>query len=190
MIIIKDDVIVHTDKAGDVIEHFGVKGMKWGVKKLGSKIKAAIDRGNQRYYNSTKGMQRQWQLDKKYNNAEWKAVQKKTRKSAFSPLTRDTLNKQKSEYAKLKSYKDSMNEVDSYRKAIGKDVNNRKYVKKEHLAEYDKLSKTIDKHYRPHSDKGRDKWVKAYNRQIELTNIGLDSKYAKASKAYNDYLKG
>lgn len=32
MIIIKDEVIVHTDNAGDVIEHFGVKGMKWGIK--------------------------------------------------------------------------------------------------------------------------------------------------------------
>lgn len=35
-----------------------------------------------------------------------------------------------------------------------------------------------------------DKWTKAYDRQVELTNIGLDSKYAKASKEYNDYLKG
>ena len=190
MKIIDGDKLIHTDNSEDVLQHFGTKGMKWGVRKLGSKIKAAIDRGNERYYNSTKGMQRQWQLDKKYNNAEWKAVQKKTRKSALSPLTKDVLKRQQAEYAKLKSYKDAMNDVDSYRKAIGKDANNRKYVKKEHLAEYDKLSKTIDKYYRPHSDKGRDKWTKAYDRQVELTNIGLDSKYAKASKAYNDYLKG
>ena len=190
MKLIDGDKLIHTDNSDDVLEHFGTKGMKWGVRKLGSKIKAAIDRGNERYYNSTKGMQRQWALDKKYNNAEWKAVQKKTRKSSFSPLTKDVLNKQKAEYAKLKSYKDAMNDVDSYRKAIGKEPNNRKYVKKEHLAEYDNLSKTIDKYYRPHSDKGRDKWTKAYDRQVELTNIGLDSKYAKASKAYNDYLKG
>lgn len=189
MIIIKDNVLVHTDNTGDVIEHFGVKGMKWGVKKLGSKIKAAIDRGNQRYYNSTKGMQEQWRLDRKYNNAEWKAVQKKTRKNAFSPLTRDVLNKQKSEYAKLKSYKDSMREVDFVRKESGKYINDRKYVNKEHLAEYDKLSKITNKR-RPDYGKGYDDWGKAYDRQSQLTNIGLDSKYAKAYKAYNDYLKG
>ena len=34
MIIIKDDVLVHTDNAGDVIEHFGVKGMKWGQRRV------------------------------------------------------------------------------------------------------------------------------------------------------------
>ena len=65
MKLIDGDKLVHTDNSEDVIEHFGIKGMKWGVRKLGSKIKAAIDRGNERYYNSTKGMQRQWQLDKK-----------------------------------------------------------------------------------------------------------------------------
>ena len=30
MIIIKDDTLVHTDSSTDIIEHYGVKGMKWG----------------------------------------------------------------------------------------------------------------------------------------------------------------
>lgn len=189
MKLIEEGQLIHTESSEDVLLHFGTKGMKWGVRKLGAKIKAAIDRGNANYYNSTKGMQRQWALDRKYNKAEWKAVQKKTRKSAFSPLTKDVLNRQKAEYSKLKSYKDAMNEVDSARKSSGKDINDRKYVKKEHLAEYDKLSKITNKP-RPQHGKGYDNWGKAYDRQSQLTNIGLDSKYAKASKAYNNYLKG
>lgn len=30
MIILKDDILVHVDSSTDIIEHFGVKGMKWG----------------------------------------------------------------------------------------------------------------------------------------------------------------
>ena len=30
MIIIKDDTLVHVDSSTDIIEHYGVKGMKWG----------------------------------------------------------------------------------------------------------------------------------------------------------------
>lgn len=32
MIIIKNDGLVHTDNTGDVIEHYGIKGMRWGIK--------------------------------------------------------------------------------------------------------------------------------------------------------------
>lgn len=39
MIIIKDDVLVHTDNAGDVIEHFGIKDMKWGVRSRHKELK-------------------------------------------------------------------------------------------------------------------------------------------------------
>lgn len=30
MIILKDDILVHVDSATDIIEHYGIKGMKWG----------------------------------------------------------------------------------------------------------------------------------------------------------------
>lgn len=35
MIIIKDDQLIHTDSTSDVIQHFGVRGMKWGSRKNG-----------------------------------------------------------------------------------------------------------------------------------------------------------
>jgi len=108
MKLINGDKLVHTDNSEDVIEHFGIKGMKWG-----QRIRSAIERGNARAENSTRGLQRDWQLQRKYNKAEWKAVQKRTRKSAFSPLTNDVLKRQQGEYAKLKSYKDTMNDVKS-----------------------------------------------------------------------------
>ena len=30
MLIIKEDTLIHTDSSSDVIEHFGIKGMRWG----------------------------------------------------------------------------------------------------------------------------------------------------------------
>ena len=30
MIILKDDILVHVDSSTDIIEHYGIKGMKWG----------------------------------------------------------------------------------------------------------------------------------------------------------------
>ena len=50
MKLIEEGQLVHVDNMDDVLLHFGTKGMKWGVRKLGSKIKAAIDRGNERYW--------------------------------------------------------------------------------------------------------------------------------------------
>ena len=42
MKIINGDKLIHTDNAGDVIEHFGTKGMKWGVRKA---VRAASNVG-------------------------------------------------------------------------------------------------------------------------------------------------
>lgn len=42
MKIINGDKLIHTDNAGDVIEHFGTKGMKWGVRKA---ARAAVNVG-------------------------------------------------------------------------------------------------------------------------------------------------
>lgn len=33
MIIINEDTLIHTDSSSDVIEHFGVKGMRWGQRR-------------------------------------------------------------------------------------------------------------------------------------------------------------
>lgn len=41
MLIIKENELLHTDSCQDFIEHHGVKGMKWGVKKVGSFVNAA-----------------------------------------------------------------------------------------------------------------------------------------------------
>ena len=39
MFIITENELIHTDSTSDVIEHFGVKGMKWGARKAGSYAK-------------------------------------------------------------------------------------------------------------------------------------------------------
>jgi hypothetical protein len=48
------------------------------------------------------------------------------------------------------------------------------------------MDKENDKYYNSH--KGYDDWGKAYDRQSELTKIGMDYHYKKAQKAYNDYI--
>jgi hypothetical protein len=182
----------------DIIQHHGVKGMKWGqraARKISSGIghlnngwdrfMGGVDKLNKAYANTHRGMLDDYSNQRRYNNAEWKAVQRKTRKHAFSPLTKKTLQRQKEEYAKLKSYKDTMRDIDYRRRESS--PNYREYVKKEHLAEYDKLKK-ITRRYRPQWGKGYDDWGKAYDRQVKLTKIGMDHHYAKAAKAYNDYI--
>ena len=34
MIIINEDTLIHTDSSSDVIQHFGVKGMRWGQRRV------------------------------------------------------------------------------------------------------------------------------------------------------------
>ena len=34
MLIINEDTLIHTDSSSDVIEHFGVKGMRWGQRRV------------------------------------------------------------------------------------------------------------------------------------------------------------
>lgn len=177
----------------DVIEHHGVKGMKWGrrmAKKLSSGVDRfmnGVDKLNKAYANTHRGMLDDYSKQRRYNYAEWKAVQKHTRKSAFSPLTKETLKRQKAEYDKLNSYKEAMRKIEFTRKEERSKPNRREHVKKEHLAEYDKLNKITNK-YRPQYGKGYDDWGKAYDRQSELTKIGMDYHYKKAKKAYNDYI--
>ena len=33
MLLIEDDTLVHVDSASDILEHYGVKGMRWGKRK-------------------------------------------------------------------------------------------------------------------------------------------------------------
>lgn len=40
MILIEENELIHVDSCDDVIEHFGTKGMKWGVRKAGAYAKS------------------------------------------------------------------------------------------------------------------------------------------------------
>lgn len=42
MIIISENQLIHTDSFDDVIEHFGTKGMKWGVRKTKAYAKSFV----------------------------------------------------------------------------------------------------------------------------------------------------
>ncbi len=51
------------------------------------------------------------------------------------------------------------------------------------------MDKILKSYNRPYHDGPKlEKWDNAYNRQVELTKIGMNHKYNKAKKAYNDYL--
>ena len=52
MILIHEGEILHTDSSTDILEHYGVKGMKWG-KRLGTSAKKVTD-----YYDHTNRMNR------------------------------------------------------------------------------------------------------------------------------------
>ena len=75
--------------SNDIIEHHGVKGMKWGqraAKKISSGIDrfmGGVDKLNKAYANTHRGMLDDYSKQRRYNYAEWKAVQKKTRKLHF-----------------------------------------------------------------------------------------------------------
>lgn len=111
---------ISIDSSADVIEHFGIKGMRWGVRS------------------------RHAGLSESYNRYK---------------------------LAKKKNWRD------------------RNHVKKEHLAEYDEMDKILKSYNRPYHDGPKlEKWDNAYNRQVELTKTGMNYKYARAKKAYNDYI--
>ena len=54
MIIINEDTLIHTDSSSDVIEHFGVKGMRWGQRRVISNRGAAKAQKNISYKDALK----------------------------------------------------------------------------------------------------------------------------------------
>lgn len=70
MLIIKEDTLIHTDSSSDVIEHYGIKGMRWGIR---SRHKVLKD-----LYSSYKEAQKARQKGKKINKKVSDKLQKKT----------------------------------------------------------------------------------------------------------------
>lgn len=106
MKLIDGDKLIHTDNSEDVIEHFGIKGMKWGVRKA---ARAAVNVGKI-YANSythpfltTHARNKtNWQhyLDKK----KYKADKKKLKGENKNSAARDAaLKKLKANYKKNNS---------------------------------------------------------------------------------------
>jgi hypothetical protein len=172
----------------DIIKHHGVKGMKWG-RRMAKRVKSWMDKENDKYYNSHKGLLLDYNYQKKHNPVEWNAVQRHTgaKTKSFTPPSKEILQRQKAEYEKLRAMKKEINDLNIERFGRFR-PNDRGHVKKEHLAEYDKLDKITNKP-RPHYDGPKlERWDKAYDRQVELTEIGMDYKYKKVKKAYKDYI--
>ena len=172
----------------DVIEHHGVKGMKWG-RRMAKGVKSWIRKQNEKYYDSHNGLLVDYNYQKKHNPIEWKAVQRHTgaKTNSIVPPSKEILKRQKAEYEKLRGMKKEINDLNIERYGRSGAIV-RDHVKKEHLAEYDKLDK-ITNSRRPHYDGPKlQRWDKAYYRQVELTKIGMDHKYKKAQKAYRDYI--
>ena len=171
----------------DVIEHHGVKGMKWG-RRMAKGIKSWMSKQNEKYYDSHNGLLNDYYYQKKKNNLEWKAVQRHTgtKTDSFAPPSKEILQRQKAEYEKLREMKKEINDLNIER--YGRYTPKRDHIKKEHLDEYDKLDKITNKR-RPYNDSPKlERWDKAYDRQIQLTKIGMEHKYRKAKKAYRDYI--
>ena len=85
----------------DIIEHHGVKGMKWG-RRMANRVKSWMAKQNEKYYDSHNGLLNDYYYQKKKNNIEWKAVQKHTgaKTDSFAPPSKEILKRQKAEYEK------------------------------------------------------------------------------------------
>lgn len=181
---------ISMNSSDDIIEHHGVKGMKWG-RRMAKRVKLWMDKENAKYYNSHKHLLLDYNYQKKHNSVEWGAVQRHTGANikSFTPPSKEILQRQKTEYEKLRAMKKEINDLNIERLAFFQN-RNRDRVKKEHIAEYDKMDKILKSYNRPHNDGPRlERWDRAYDRQVELTKIGVDHQYRKARKAYNDYIK-
>lgn len=179
---------ISIQSSNDVIEHHGVKGMKWD-RRMAKRVKSWMDKENAKYYNSHKHLLLDYNYQKKHNSVEWGAVQRHTgaKIKSFTPPSKEILRRQKAEYEKLRVMKKEIDDLNIERYGRSGSIV-RDHVKKEHLGEFDKLDK-ITNSRRPHYDGPKlQRWDNAYARQVKLTQIGMDHKYRKAKKAYSDYI--
>lgn len=65
MILIEENELIHVDSCDDVLEHFGVKGMKWGNRKVGAYAKSY-----------GKYIANSWRHPNYTRKADWKTIRK------------------------------------------------------------------------------------------------------------------
>lgn len=100
---------ISMNSSDNIIEHHGVKGMKWG-RRMAKRVKSWMDKENAKYYN----------YQKKHNSVEWGAVQRHTgaKIKSFTPPSKEILQRQKAEYEKLRAMKKEINDLNIERLAF------------------------------------------------------------------------
>ena len=173
----------------DELYHFGIKGMKWGVRRYRNSDGSLTSKGKKRYNQMS---------NDKLQKVLYKQVKaERTRQSSWAnrwavPNTIGTNSKKAQDkyYADRKRYRDS----DEYKEALKKikkldrDVNSRKIDYEQYDKEYEKIQKSI---YKPEFDSsvkftnaGREysqKYLETYGRDLNigyLRDLGYDRKTA------------
>lgn len=78
MLIISENELLHTDNCQDVIEHFGTKGMKWGVRKTKAYAKSFVrNKYNGKFVDDRIAAKKKYKEDKKAINEKYSKLEDK-----------------------------------------------------------------------------------------------------------------